>query len=542
MAEDRIGRASVFLASGTIVSRILGFVKTALLAAVIGASGAGANAFAAANQLPNTIYVVVAGGVLSAVLVPLIVRSAAHADGGTAYINKIVTLGLVILGGAAVIATLATPLLTLLVGARMSPGVFGLAVAFGYWCLPQIFFYGMYSLLGEVLNAKRVFGPFTWVPVLNNLVALAGLAVFVLVFGADPTGELWSAGDWSGGMIALLAGSATLGVAAQALILFWFWRRAGLSYRPDFRWRGVGLRSTAGVAGWTFGMLLLTTIAGFVETSIVGVSADNSNEASVYALQTAWLIFMLPHSVITVSIATAYFTRMSEHAAIGALPRVRADFSSAVRGVTTIVIIAAAVLIVCAYPFARVFTSVEPLIASIGNVIIAYVLGLVGFSVLFIVQRTFYSLGDTRTPFFFTLVQVVLFIAGAFACIALPSEWVAFGIALVTTLAGTVQLVIAIVLLRRRLGHLEGRRITASIARSCVALLLPVLAGIWLLIVLGGTEPGTGFALSGVMNAIVSMIAIGAVMAVSYFGVLWIMHSPELRGFAEPLVARLRRR
>ncbi|WP_022892387.1 murein biosynthesis integral membrane protein MurJ [Agromyces subbeticus] len=539
MADDRIGRASVFLASGTIVSRLLGFVKTALLAAVIGASGAGANAFAAANQLPNTIYVVVAGGVLSAVLVPLIVRSAAHADGGSAYINKVVTLGFTILAGAAVLATLLTPALTLLIGSRMSDGVFALAVAFGYWCLPQIFFYGMYSLLGEVLNARRVFGPFTWVPVLNNLVALAGLGVFVLIFGADPDG-VRSAGEWSAGMIALLAGSATLGVALQALVLFWFWRHAGLRYRPDFQWRGVGLRSTAGIAGWTFGMLLLTTIAGFVETSVVGVSANAGDEASVFVLQTAWLIFMLPHSVITVSIATAYFTRMSEHAAVGQIDRVRADLSSAVRGVGVIIVCAAAVLIVCAYLFARVFTEVEPLIWSMGNVIIAYVIGLIGFSVLFIVQRTYYSLGDTKTPFFFTLVQVVLFIAGALACIALPSSWVAFGIATVTTLAGVVQLIIAIVLLRRRIGPLDGRRIASTFLRSGVALILPVLAGVTLLLALGGTQ-ASGFALSSVFGAIVSMAIIGSVMATLYFGGLWVLHSPELRGFAAPVIARIRR-
>ncbi|MGI9824955.1 murein biosynthesis integral membrane protein MurJ [Agromyces sp. Marseille-Q5079] len=540
MTDDRLGRASFFLASGTIVSRILGFVKAALLAAVIGGSGAGANAFAAANQLPNTIYAVVAGGVLSAVLVPLIVRSAAHRDGGVAYINKVMTLGLVILAGAAIIATLLTPLLTALVGSRMSDGVFALAVAFGYWCLPQIFFYGMYSLLGEVLNAKRVFGPFTWVPVLNNVVALAGLGVFALVFGSDALGAR-PASAWDPAMIALLAGSATLGVAVQALVLFWFWRRAGLRFRPDFAWRGVGLRSTAGVASWTFGMLLLTTIAGFVETSVVGVSAASPDEASVSMQQNAWLIFMLPHSVITVSIATAYFTRMSEHAAIGDLPKVRDDLSSAVRGVGVILMIATAVLMVCAFLFARVFTPLEPLVWSTGLMVIAYLVGLIPFSVLFIVQRTFYSLHDTKTPFFVTLVQVVLTIAGTLACIALPSAWVAFGIAVVITVAGTVQAIVAVGLLRRRIGPLDGRRVLVAFGRSALALVLPVIVGVGVLWALGGTS-FDGFALSSVFGAIVSMAIIGAAMSAVYFGVLWLLRSPELRGFADPLVARLRRR
>ncbi|WP_157006458.1 murein biosynthesis integral membrane protein MurJ [Agromyces laixinhei] len=540
MAEDRIGRASAFLASGTIVSRILGFVKAALLAAVIGGSGAGANAFAAANQLPNTIYAVVAGGVLSAVLVPLIVRSAAHRDGGVAYINKVMTLGFVILGAAALIATLLTPLLTTLIGSRMSDGVFALAVAFGYWCLPQIFFYGMYSLLGEVLNAKRVFGPFTWVPVLNNIVALAGLAVFALVFGTDAVGTR-PASEWDPAMIALLAGSATLGVAAQALVLFWFWRRAGLRYRPDFAWRGVGLRSTAGIASWTFGMLLLTTIAGFVETSVVGVSAASPDEASVSMQQNAWLIFMLPHSVITVSIATAYFTRMSEHAAADDLRKVRDDLSSAVRGVGVILMIATAVLMVCAFLFARVFTPLEPLVWSTGLVVLAYLVGLIPFSVLFIVQRTFYSLHDTKTPFFITLVQVVLIIAGTLACIALPSAWVAFGIAVVITVAGTVQAALAVVLIRRRIGSLDARRMLVAYGRSALALVVPVIVGLVALWALGGTT-FDGFAFSSVLSAILSMAVIGTVMSIAYFATLWMLRSPELRGFAAPLVARLGRR
>ena len=88
-----IGRASALLASGTIVSRILGFVKVIVFAQVIGQFGQGADAFTLANQLPNTVYVIGAGGVLTAVLVPQIVRSALHHDGGTAYINKLVTMG-----------------------------------------------------------------------------------------------------------------------------------------------------------------------------------------------------------------------------------------------------------------------------------------------------------------------------------------------------------------------------------------------------------------------------------------------------------------
>jgi putative peptidoglycan lipid II flippase len=536
--RDRIGRASFFLASGTIVSRLLGFVKAIVLAAAIGVVGStSADAFAVANGLPNTVYVIVAGGVLSAVLVPQIVRASTNSDGGSAYINKLLTLALVVIGAATLLATALAPVLTWIY-AGSNPEILPLAVAFAWWCLPQIFFYGLYTLLGEVLNARRSFGPFTWVPVLNNIVALAGLVVFGLLFGFDPDGTR-TVDDWDPLMVAVLAGSATLGIIAQAVVLFWFWRRIGLRYRPDFAWRGVGLGAAGRMAGWTFGMLLLTTFAGIVQTQVVLLASGAG--ASLAAIDNAWLVFMLPHSVITVSIATAYFTRMSEHAHTGALDRVRDDFSSAVRGVSVILVLAAAVLIVVAYPFAAVFQPGLERASALGNVIIAFAIGLVGFSILFVIQRTFFALGDTRTPFFFTLFQVIVFSAAALGCILLPVQWIAVGVALATTLAGTAQMLLALVLLRRKLGLLEGRRIALSLLRDVGAVLIPIAAGVALLVALGGTTAG-GFAIADRSGAIVSMVLIGVVMASLYFAALWLLRSPELRGFAAPFLARLSKR
>lgn len=532
-----IGRASLFLASGTVVSRILGFIKVIILARAIGLTGVG-DAFAVANQLPNQVYVIVAGGVLTAVLVPQIVRSSLHEDGGSGYINKLLTLALVILGITTLVATLLAPVLTTFVGARFSEEALSLAIALAYWCIPQIFFYGLYTLLGEVLNARRSFGPFTWVPVLNNVVAIAGLLAFMALFGSDPNGQRGT-GEVTPLMVTILGGSATLGVVAQAVVLFYFWRRIGLRYRPDFSWRGVGLRSAGKTATWTFGMLLLSTIAGVVETQVATGASEKG--ASVAVLGTAWLIFMLPHSVITVSVATAYFTRMSEHAAQDKLDLVREDASSAIRGTSLIIVLAAAVIGVCAYPFAAVFVSESfTQVQSVGNVIIAFIIGLVAFCVLFVVQRTFYALGDTRTPFFFTLFQVVLVVIGVLGCALLPEEWIAAGIASVITVAGIAQAALGIFLLRRRLGGIDGKRITQSLAKYIVAAVVPIALGVVLVITLGGTRDG-GFAVSGIAQALVSMVAIGTVMSAAYVGILVVMRSSELEAFAEPVIRRIRR-
>ncbi|GAA3878715.1 lipid II flippase MurJ [Leifsonia kafniensis] len=532
-----IGRASALLASGTIVSRVLGFVKVIVLARAIGVLSV-ADAFTVANQLPNTVYVIVAGGVLTAVLVPQIVRSALHDDGGTRYINKLVTVALVIIGAATILATILAPFLTELVAPGFNEQQLALAVSFAYWCIPQMFFYGLYTVLGEVLNARKSFGPITWVPVLNNVIAIAGIIAFMLMFGTDPIGTR-SASSITPLMIAVLAGSATLGVIVQAVSLFYFWNRIGLRYRPDFRWRGVGLAASGKMASWTFGMILLTTIAGIIETRVA--TDASGSDASAAVLATAWLIFMLPHSVITVSVATAYFTRMSEHASLDKVSLVKEDASSAIRGTSLIIVLATAVIAVCAYPFGAIFVSASfEQAQGIGNVIIAYILGLIAFCVLFVLQRTFYALSDTRTPFYFTLFQVVLVVIGVVGCSFLPKEWIAAGIALVVTVSGILQTFLAAYLLRRKIGGIDGRRIVRSLTKYLVAVIIPVILGVLLLVLLGGTQEG-GFAVSGIASAIISMIVIGLVMSASYFGILLLMRTQELRVFLEPVLARLKR-
>ena len=292
-AAGSVGRASALLASGTIVSRLLGFVNGVVLAYAIGATGNGADSFALANQLPNNIYSLVAGGLLSAVIVPQIVKAALHLDGGQAFINKLVTLGLVVFAPVTILATLCAPLLATLYGAgNGGADVLALTTAFAYWCLPQIFFYAIYSLIGETLNARGVFGPFTWTPALNNVVVIAGLVVFIVLFGRGHE----DAGTWTLAQVAVLAGSATLGIAVQAFGLLFFWRRAGLApYRPDFRWRGVGLGATGRSAAWVFGMFLVSQVSGVVEAQVA--FGASGSDASLAALKYAWLMFMLPHSV-----------------------------------------------------------------------------------------------------------------------------------------------------------------------------------------------------------------------------------------------------
>ncbi|HXH35207.1 MAG TPA: murein biosynthesis integral membrane protein MurJ [Plantibacter sp.] len=536
---DGIGRASALLASGTLVSRLLGFVKAALVANIIGLGIVG-NAFGVANQLPNTIYVIIGGGVLSAVLVPQIVKASIHVDGGNAYINKLVTITLVFIGGATVLATLIAPVFVFAAAATLPADQFALATAFAFWCLPQILFYALYTVLGEVLNARKMFGPFTWAPVFNNVVAIAGLALFVFLFGSETP----KFSEWTPSMTAVIGGSATLGVVVQAFFLMFFWRRAGLRFRPDFHWRGVGLRATGKIASWTFGMLILTTAAGLIETQ--AVASASGQGPSVIALQNAWLIFMLPHSIITVSVATAYFTRMSEHGQgtrdRGAdLVSLRSDVSAAVRVVSLLIVLASVVIMVVAVPFASVFAKTTDESISLGVVIIAFVLGLVPFCILFILQRAFYALGDTKTPFFYTLFQTLLFILLALIVVmTVPKELLGAGVALAITVAGLAQAVIATWLLRRRLGGLELRKVIPSLLRYAAAALPAAAVGVVVLLLLGGVSEG-GFTTSSIPSAIATMAIIGSVMGAVYLVMLALMRTPELKAALAPVLSRFGR-
>nr|WP_205864903.1 lipid II flippase MurJ [Planctomonas sp. JC2975] len=523
------------LASGTMVSRVLGFVRSWVLIQAIGVIAVGANAYGTATQVPNSIYAIIAQGLLSAILVPQIVRASVHADGGKAYINKLVTLGILIFAGVAIVATLMAPWLAQLFGAR---GDFaGLVTAFAYWSLPQIFFLGLYTLLGEVLNARKSFGPFTWAPVFNNVVSIAMLLVFILVFGTQAQHPRPHATAWTPGMIALLGGGATLGIAVQALVLFFFWRKVGLKFRFDFKWRGVDLGTAGKAAGWTFAMLLLTQLAAVIETNVANTVGDSNHFASVAAMTQSWLIFMLPHSIIAVSIVTAFYTRMAEHAREGDITSFRTDFSTATRSISALISFFSVAIIVAAYPIARVFTEDY---SQMGNVLIGYAAGLVPFCILFVIQRAFYSLGDTRTPFLFTLAQVVVVIAGVLLCLLADPQYRAMSIAFAVSAAGTVQAIIAAFLLRRRVRGFDGRRIFRGLWRFLLSALVAGGAGFLVLFLLGGYT--SGFAVHGIITSVLSIAAVGVVMLAVYAGMLRLLRTQEFGAAWAMVQGRLPRR
>ncbi|MFT4210368.1 MAG: murein biosynthesis integral membrane protein MurJ [Microbacterium sp.] len=525
-----LARASVLLGAGTLVSRLTGLIRSIVLVAVIGSNlSRVADAFMLANQLPNNIYAVISAGVLTAVIVPQIVRESARSDGGRRFLSALFTAGTVVLLVVTLVATVCAPLLIALYGAKFTPEQQALATAFAYWCLPQLFFYGLYALLGEALNARRVFGPFTWAPVVNNIVSILGFIGLMLVFGSDLT----AVSEWTPGMIAALGGTATAGIMLQAVVLLLFWRRTGLRLRPDFHWRGLGFRSMARLAGWTALMVIVGQVAGYVQTLLVGAASGQGPAVAV--MQNAWLVFMLPYSVIVLSIGTPYFTQLSEHAAARRTDAVRDDILASIRIMGLFVVVATAALAVAAVPATRVFVNSAQDAAAAAPVLLAYLVGLVPLAAIFIVQRTFYAYDDTRTPFVFTLIQGALVVGTAVAAaMTLPLEWLAAGIALGQSLASLAQLIIASILLSRRIGGIRAGAWMRSLARF-VGAAVPAAAAGWLTFLLLGGE--SGWTVSDKVYGAAGTAVIGAVVGVVYLGVLVLFRAPEVG----PAIAMVRR-
>ncbi|WP_404435119.1 murein biosynthesis integral membrane protein MurJ [Microbacterium aerolatum] len=517
-----LGRASAMIAAGTFTSRITGLLRTVVLVVAINSFGQAPNAFGVANQLPNSIYMVISAGVLTGVIVPQVVRVSAQKDGGHDFLAKLLTLGALIMGVVTLVATLCAPLLISLF-ANFGPAEHALATQFAYWCIPQLFFYGMFALLGEILNARKMFAPYAWAPIVNNFVSIAGFILFIVLFGQNRN----TLEGWDTSMVITLAGTATLGVVAQTVVLVFFWRRAGIPLKFDFRWRGMGLGHMGKLATWTLLTTLIGQAVGIVQSRTITTASTASGEyASVAASQYAWLVYMLPYSMIILAIGTPYFTRISEHSAAKRHTELRADVGQSIRILGLFTVIAVAAVTAAAVPASRVFTNSPAEAGAMAPVLIAYLVSLVPMGVLFIIQRTFYAYGDARTPFVFTVVQgSLVLVLTLVAAATTPIERLAATVALVQSLSGIVQTIIAVVLLRRKIGPL-GLGSTWWALTRFILMAIPAGAAGWaVFMIAGGTE---GWMLQGMLQGILGAGAIAVVSVLVYVGLLALFRAPEL--------------
>ena len=445
-----------------------------LQAAALGTLAVGGS-YNTANTLPTSLYTLIVGGALNSVLVPQLVRARIeHADGGRAHEQRLVTLVLSVLAVGTVVAVLTAPQL---VGLYMpdTPGshqLFELTVTFARFLLPQVFFYGLFFMLGQVLNARGRFGAMMWTPVLNNVVLIA---MFGLYRGLVPAPA--DVADVTPAQVRMLGIGTTVGIALQALCLVPFLAGSGFRWRPRFDWRGVGLRKSVGAARWTLLFVLVNQVALTVVTRYANAAdaqlprAGAGNSAYFFA-QNIW---MLPQAIVTVSLVTALLPQMSRAVAERRLDDMRDDLSRCLR-VTGVVIVPAAFFFLAFGPQIAVvmFSYSSGGTASalpLGQMLQAFALGLIPFSAQYLLLRGFYAFEDTRTPFFMAVWISVFDIALATGChLLLPARWAVIGMAAAYAASYAAGLLITGVRLRRRMeGRLDGKRLLRTYGKLALA-------------------------------------------------------------------------
>ncbi|MFF8990483.1 murein biosynthesis integral membrane protein MurJ [Streptomyces sp. NPDC014983] len=516
------------MAAGTVVSRATGLVRQVLQAAALG-TGLLATTYNQANTVPTSLYFLLIGGALNSVLVPQLVRARAEdPDGGAAFEQRLVTLVLCVLGVGSALATWAAPEI-ISVYQHDTPAThdaFELTVVFARFLLPQIFFYGVFSIFGQVLNARDRFGAMMWTPVLNNIVLIT---MFGLYLGMMTVPEKVS--DITGAQVRLLGIGTTLALALQALALLPYAHAAGFRLRPRFDWRGAGLRESVSAARWTLLFVLANLVASTVVTRLASAAdADLPNGGVGYtAYSYAQQIWMLPQSIVTVSLVTALLPRMSRAVTEHRLDDLRADLSRALR-VSGVVIVPAAFFFVAFGPriaqllFAHGATDAAGTV-PLGHMLQAFGLGLIPFSAQYLLLRGFYAFADTRTPFRMALWISGIDIALAVAChLLLSPRWAVTGMAAAYALSYAIGLLLTALRLRRRTeGLLDGRRICRTYAKLTAAATGAGAAGRLI-----ARSCGHGLA-SASWTPAVSLTAGGIAMALLYLLLARLLRIGELR-------------
>lgn len=552
MSERSLMKPSAVMAAGTVTSRITGVLRDITMTAALGFFLV-SDAFSLGNSLPTMIYILVIGGALNAVFIPQLVRKMQEdSDDGKAYADRLITLTGIALLVLSVVAVVLAPLIVDLYTPSDYPQKeFDLAVAFARLCLPQIFFYGVYAMLSQVLNSRGKFGAPMFAPIANNIVAIATFLLFIAIAGTSAAAD----GNLTTDQVLLLGIGTTLGVVAQAVILLPVLSKAGYMWRPRFDWRGNGLGKAGTLAMWTIGLVLVNQLTYLVITRLatqanVNAAAVGDVAAGLTTYQKAHLVFMLPHSVITVSVITALLPALSRVAQAGKLSQVGRDVSGAMRLVSFFVIPITAVLFVTGVGIAVLLfgygAATTEQAELLGFVISIFMLGLVPFTLFYVLLRGYYALEDTRTPFMITVIfSIVLLVilVPLFSSMGDGGTQIAF-IALCYSISYWVGLVIAWVVLAKRLKGMESGRTLWSITRMFIAGVVAV--GVMLLAsqqfnnIFVGEGEGINYSDKGMV--FIRLIVVSMVGLLSYLIAAWILRVREISVAQRVIAQRFNRK
>ena len=453
---------------GTALSRTTGFLRLAAMAYALGITESRlADAYNVANITPNIIYELALGGILTSVVVPVLVQWLQLYGREEAWdvARRLFSFALVALAVVGFLGSLFAPWIVDLYTSGWSATdraeVHDLATFFLRWFMPQIVFYGVGAIATGLLNAHRRFAAPMFAPILNNLIVIATFAAFAAM--PDPSdGSLVS-----GAQRLVLAIGTTAGVVGMTLALLPALRATGFRLAWRGGWRHEAVTRIAHLAKWVvvyvaanqLGYLVVIVLAGGIQGGYTAYAA-------------AFILFQLPHSIFAVSIFTALLPAMSGRWAEGDIAGFREHLTRGIRATAAIVLPAALGYLVLARPIVRLLLEHGVVTASSGRLVadllVAFAVGLFPFSAFQLLLRAYYAMQDTRTPALVNLLALAVNVTAdlvLFFGFDLGVQGLALGHA-ASYVVGSLALV---VLMRRRLGGLDGRRVLEGIARTIAA-------------------------------------------------------------------------
>ena len=479
MKSNDLFRASGIMALGTIISRITGFIRGILIVAVLGTTLL-ADTYNVANTMPNILYNLLVGGALTAIFIPQLVRSFEHDDGGDDFASRLITTISLILLVLVTLGMVFAPALVRLYAPEFFTTGFEaeqeIAIAFTRYCLPQIFFLGLFTMLGQVANARGSFGPLMWAPIANNLV---GIALFGGFLAFSPNVDISSI---TSTQVQILGWGTTFSVVVQALVLVPVVKRLGITIKPKFGLRGLG--KSFNLAGWTLVYVLISQLGYLVTVNVATSAAVRSAQEGIktgvgYTPYTyAYFVMLLPYSIVTISIITAILPHISKLALDGKRDEVKAQLVRAIRLVGVITV-----------PSAVAFLLFGPLITQsifigiptedsryIGYVLSALSFGLVAFSINLILIRGFNAFEDTKTQVVSIFVINIIAVAMSyFFLYFLKNQWVTVGLGVAFSVSYLVGLFVTLGLLKKHVGKLAISEFLGQHIRLLSASLLAML-------------------------------------------------------------------
>ncbi|WP_062209744.1 murein biosynthesis integral membrane protein MurJ [Streptomyces sp. NBRC 109706] len=513
-------RSSAIMAAGTLVSRVTGFVRQLVIVAALGAAVLG-DTYTVAWALPSMIYFLIIGGGLNSVFVPQLVRAMKDdEDGGDAYANRLLTLVMVALAALVLAGMLAAPLLVRMQTAKFAsdPAANDLTITFARYFLPTIFFTGVYTVLGQILNARDRFGAMMWTPVLNNIVVIFTFGMFLWVYGAQGSSSM-NVNTITPEAVRLLGIGTLLGLVVQAGAMLPYLRAAGFRIRPRFDWRGHGLGKAARLAKWTVMFVLANQAALIVVTQFATWAGDNASNAGhpgtgFTAYNSTLLIWQMPQAIITVSVMAALLPRLSRSAADNDTAAVRDDLSHGLRTSAVAIVPISFMFLALGVPMCTMLFGSAGIdtARSFGYILMAFSLGLIPYSAQYVVLRAFYAYEDTKTPFFNTVaVSLAWIVLSTLSFLLLPDRWVVAGIAFGYGIAYALGVLVAWRRLRQRMRtDLDGARVVRTYIRLCGACIPAAAVG--------------GLAGMGVLNALgegllgsLAAVTVGSLLLLAVF-------------------------